>query len=212
MGGDAKFIALSHHLVGCCLYHQLRNEEADQEFQTALACAAYCKDKLCESRTTRRVATVRMRQGRLDEAEELLKHCLEIEISHQSKRDQARSLRHLGRLEMIKQPSDMDAAKSCLDRSMAIMEEIMSLRGTGAVQLNQATCARLRGDYEEGLELAGLSLETAEKLGAPYAKGLCLIERAALHDCLSHSDEAASDRRLAAAILGDLHLAGEVPI
>jgi tetratricopeptide (TPR) repeat protein len=184
----------------------MRNQEARAEFELALGCPAYTTKELWRARTTRRVATVLMRQGKLTEAERKLRECLEIEERHSSMRDMARSLRHLGRLEMMRKKPRLAAAQEYLTRAADIMEAIMNVRGIGAVRLNMATLARLQGKHESGLQFAEESLQTAEKLGACYGQALCLMELSALESCLGHPARARTHHRKAASILHRLHL------
>lgn len=204
--GDAKLIALSHHLVGCSLYHQMREEEAEAEFGKALDCRRYARDRLCWSRTRRRVAAIRLRQQRWDEAQEILDECLTIERAHASMRDWARTLRHLGRLALARPEPDLAAAERYLQEAREYMEEIMNLRGIGAILLNQATLWRLQGQPGRGLEAVESSLGIAHKLGARYGQALCLMEQAALQRDLGQPAAACAAHEAAVAILQALHL------
>jgi putative hydrolase of the HAD superfamily len=146
---DDAVRAISHHLVGCSLYHQGRPEDARREFTHA---QTLTKDVSVHARIQRRLAYIELAFGDTDRAIRLLERARNQSQLLNRPRDVARISRHLG-IGWIRL-NNLRKAEEELLRAEQGFRAVGEARGLGSTLRDLATVCRLQGRLGRAGELA----------------------------------------------------------
>lgn len=154
---DDSTRAISHHLIGCSLYHRRQVEEARREFLHARRLAT---DDALHARIERRLAYIELAIGDPTEAIRKLEQARDHSQELNRPRDVARISRHLA-VGWIR-VGELAKAKRELASAEEIFRSIGDQRGLGGTLRNRATVCRLEGKLDQARELALASRKIAQ--------------------------------------------------
>jgi len=197
---EPRALAISHHLVGCSLYHQGKLSEARREFEFAASLAA-SRDEEIRSRLDRRLAYLELAEGRLDTAlAQLVAACSSAEALGRP-RNVARISRHIGEAHLAR--GDADQARQALEESRRLFEALGDNRGLGGTL---RSLGRLEASIDN-LDVAYANLEQSRSLAlgrretdcsqpARSVFGVAAAEEELARVCFARGSTAAAERHL----------------
>ncbi len=172
---DQNLLGVGHHLIGCTLYHQGRFEEAETEFHLAQRLSS---DVHLRSRADRRLASVAIELGRLDEAAARLEH-LETEVERLGRpRDVARIQRRIGLLALRR--GRLAEAESRLSGALEQFRELRFVRSVGATSLDMAVLRSAHRRFADAETLAVEALAIARQTSSLFGEARALEELATI--------------------------------
>lgn len=151
--------AVSHHLVGCCLYRQERYSDARDEYERA---RVHARTPTMHLRIERTIAYVELADGDKRQALDQLTRIRARSHDLNRPREAARSLRHIGLGQL--RLGDLAAADESLEQARDEFEKLGDRRGLGATLWALASTRRARGLLEDARDLAMHSRRIARGL------------------------------------------------
>jgi HAD superfamily hydrolase (TIGR01509 family) len=165
---DTDLLAVGHHLIGSTRLHQGDLKEAERQFRIAREYLSPTSRPSVRSRVLRRLGSVLVRAGHLDDARGFLAGALRLAHAHEHNRDIARTTRQVGRLHLAK--GALHKAERQLQRSYDRFQLLRSRREFGGVLRDTAELRRLQGRCAEARTLVETSIAIAREFNSLFGE------------------------------------------
>ncbi|SFH82707.1 DNA-binding transcriptional activator of the SARP family [Amycolatopsis regifaucium] len=175
---------------------------AKECFEASLLLSLHCDDGRQHDRSAKRYADVLRRNGRLDEAGDLLTSALTGTRSARERHWEAHVLRSLGDLHA--KAGDAGESERCLSRSLELFEHVGHRHAAAYTHRSFGESLRLAGEADRAEEQLGLAMNTFRALGDRRGGGYALLSLGRLRADEGVATEAAEGLRTAAGLFRQL--------
>ncbi|WP_037308220.1 AfsR/SARP family transcriptional regulator [Amycolatopsis orientalis] len=175
---------------------------AKECFEASLLLSLHCEDGRQHDRSAKRYADVLRRNGRLDEAGDLLASALTGTRSSRERHWEAHVLRSLGDLHA--EAGEAGESERCLSRSLELFEHVGHRHAAAYTHRSFGESLRLAGEPDRAAEHLGLAMSTFRALGDRRGGGYALLSLGRLRADEGVVTEAAEGLRTAAGLFREL--------
>ncbi len=175
---------------------------AKECFEASLLLSLHCEEGLQHDRSAKRYADVLRRNGRLDEAGELLIGALTGTRASGQRHWEAHVLRSLGDLHA--KAGDAGESERCLSRSLDLFETVGHRHAAAYTHRSFGESLRLAGEPDRAAEHLRLAMGTFRALGDRRGGGYALLSLGRLRASEGDAAEAAEGLRKAAGLFREL--------
>ncbi len=175
---------------------------AKECFEASLLLSLHCEDGRQHDRSAKRYADVLRRNGRPDEAGELLMSALTGTRSSREHHWEAHVLRSLG--DLHGEAGDAGESERCLSRSLELFDRVGHRHAAAYTHRSLGESLRLAGEPARASEHLGLAMGTFRALGDRRGGGYALLSLGRLRAAEGIATEAAEGLRTAAGLFREL--------
>ncbi|WP_181777455.1 tetratricopeptide repeat protein, partial [Amycolatopsis pittospori] len=175
---------------------------AKEYFEASLLLSLHCEDGRQHDRSAKKYADVLRRNGRLDEAGELLISALTGTRGSRERHWEAHVLRSLG--DLHGEAGDAGESERCLSRSLELFEDVGHRHAAAYTHRSFGESLRLAGEPERASRHLELAMTTFRELGDRRGGGYALLSLGRLQAAEGAATEAAEGLSTAAGLFREL--------